>query len=185
MGPRWGGWEECLLPSLSFYLCSRKREEHLLLVGCCSLPLWRPAHIEEGCIFWLAVFLVGRIPFFLVHCPSPLHYNGSPVSESRGGHIHTLIFSFPISALLLGLSGSGPWSLFLKPGHFIFLLFLWLRLWCMDVPRPGVESEWQLKPMPQPRQNQIWATSVTYTTACGRTGSLIHWVRTGTKPTSS
>ena len=31
----------------------------------------------------------------------------------------------------------------------------------------------------------IWATSVTYTTACGHTGSLTHWVRPGIKPASS
>ena len=39
--------------------------------------------------------------------------------------------------------------------------------------------------MPQPLQHWIWATSVTYITACGDTGSLTHWARPGIKPASS
>ena len=40
----------------------------------------------------------------------------------------------------------------------------------MDVPRLGVESKLQL---------------LAYTTPCGNDGSLTHWVRSGTEPTSS
>ena len=39
--------------------------------------------------------------------------------------------------------------------------------------------------MPQPQQRRIWATSVTYTTAHGNTGSTTHWARPGIEPTSS
>ena len=55
----------------------------------------------------------------------------------------------------------------------------------MEVPRLGVKSELQLRPMPQPQQHRIWAASVTYTKAHGNTGSLIHWVRPGIEPASS
>ena len=53
----------------------------------------------------------------------------------------------------------------------------------MDVPRLGVKSA--LQPTPDSQQPQIRATSTTYTTAHGNTGSLIHWVRLGIKPASS
>ena len=36
----------------------------------------------------------------------------------------------------------------------------------------GVESEWHLRPMPQPQQHRTRAASATYTTACGNAGSL-------------
>ena len=38
---------------------------------------------------------------------------------------------------------------------------------------------------PQPQQRQIWASSVTYTTAHGNARSLTHWARPGTEPTTS
>ena len=38
----------------------------------------------------------------------------------------------------------------------------------------GVKSELQLRPVPEPWQQQIQAVSVTYATACGSVGSLIH-----------
>ena len=40
-------------------------------------------------------------------------------------------------------------------------------------------------PIPQPQQCRIQATSVTYTTAHGNAGSLIHWARPGIEPASS
>ena len=52
----------------------------------------------------------------------------------------------------------------------------------MAIPRLGLESELQL---PEPQQHQIWAMSVTYTTAHGNTGSLTHWARAGTEPATS
>jgi len=39
--------------------------------------------------------------------------------------------------------------------------------------------------MPEPEQRRIWATSATYTTAHGNAGSLTHWARAGTQPTTS
>ena len=55
----------------------------------------------------------------------------------------------------------------------------------MEVPGLGVVSEMQLRPTPQPQQNQIWATSAIYTTAHGNAGSLARWARPGIKPASS
>ena len=43
-------------------------------------------------------------------------------------------------------------------------------------------SHW---PTPQPQQCQIWAASLTYTTAHSNVGSLSHWVRPGIEPASS
>ena len=43
----------------------------------------------------------------------------------------------------------------------------------------GTTSHW---PMPQPQQHQIWAVSVTYTTAQGNARSLIHWARARIEP---
>ena len=48
----------------------------------------------------------------------------------------------------------------------------------------GIELELQLLTMPQP-QNQIWATSVIYATACCNSRSLTHWARPGIEPASS
>ena len=45
---------------------------------------------------------------------------------------------------------------------FFFPLILVWHLQHMEVPRLGVESEMQLRPTPQPRQDQIQATSVTW-----------------------
>ena len=55
--------------------------------------------------------------------------------------------------------------------------------WHMEAPRLGVKSELQLPPMPQ--QHQIWATSVTYTTAQWQQEILNHWTRPGIEPVSS
>ena len=41
------------------------------------------------------------------------------------------------------------------------------------------------QPAPQPQQCQIWATSVSYTTAHGNAGSSTHWRRPGIEPMSS
>ena len=49
----------------------------------------------------------------------------------------------------------------------------------MEAPQLGVKSEMQLRPTPQLEKHQIWATSATYATAYGNTGSLTHWVRPG------
>ena len=39
--------------------------------------------------------------------------------------------------------------------------------------------------MPEPQQHEIWAVSVTYTTAHSSARSLTHWVRPGIEPTTS
>ena len=44
----------------------------------------------------------------------------------------------------------------------------------MEVPRLGVQSELQLRPIPQPQQRRTRAATSTYTTAQGNAGSLIH-----------
>ena len=63
-----------------------------------------------------------------------------------------------------------------------FFSFLWQHLWHIEVPGLGVNLELQLQPTPQP---QIQATSMTYAVACSNTGSLTHWARPGSEPTSS
>ena len=49
---------------------------------------------------------------------------------------------------------------------YLFIFFLGLCLWHMDVPGLGVKSELQ------PQQHRIWAVSVTYTIAHGNASSL-------------
>ena len=70
---------------------------------------------------------------------------------------------------------------FMSMFYFSFYSCTWET--CM-FPRPGVESELQMWPTPQPWQYQIWAASMT-TAAYGNTRSLTHWVRPGIEPTSS
>ena len=65
---------------------------------------------------------------------------------------------------------------------FFFFVFLQPHLQHMEVPRLGVEQSCSCQPTPQ---RWIWATFVTYTTACGNDGSLTHWVRPWFEPTSS
>ena len=55
----------------------------------------------------------------------------------------------------------------------------------MEMPRLGLKSELKLGPTQQPWQHEVWATSVTYATACSNPGSLTHWARPGIKPASS
>ena len=56
---------------------------------------------------------------------------------------------------------------------FFFFPFVWLHLQHMAVPWPGVHSELQLGPTPQPQQHRIWATFLIYAAAWGNTGSLM------------
>ena len=69
---------------------------------------------------------------------------------------------------------------------FFVFCFLGLHLGHMEVSRLGVGLELQLPSYPKAKQQrQIWAPFATYTTTCGNSGSLTHWVRPGIKPTSS
>ena len=65
-----------------------------------------------------------------------------------------------------------------------FLFFLEPNPRHVEVPRLGVNWSCSCQPTPQPQQRQIRATYATYTTVCGHTRSLIHWVRPGMEPTS-
>ena len=100
---------------------------------------------------------------FLLHlCPSEhLYLKSSPLT--------LYILQFPIQLPSL-LDGSLCWHLFyciiliklvfynsqiiyflvlfFQPILFYFI-FLWLHLWQMEIPRPGIESELQLQPTPQ------------------------------------
>ena len=71
-------------------------------------------------------------------------------------------------------------QIFIQIYLFIFLLGLHLRY--MEVPSLGVESELQLRPMPQLQQQRAQVTSVTYTEAYSNAGSLTYWARPGIKP---
>ena len=88
-----------------------------------------------------------------------------------------------VSSIILSLS---PGIIILKILGSIFGLhfFLWLLLH-MEVPRPVVKLELQLRTTPQPQQHWIWAASVTNAAACGNARSLTHWARPGIKPTPS
>ena len=107
---------------------------------------------------------------------SPLGYKGwlwanSWVQRSRVGSFSLLIQNL----FLLQYS--------LSPVFFSFYgqtCSIWSS-WARDLIGAAAEAT----AMPQPWRHWIWATSVTYTAACGNTGSLTHWVRSGIKPTSS
>ena len=68
--------------------------------------------------------------------------------------------------------------------RFCFLVFLEPHPWHMEIPRLGVQLELQLPAYTTAiEQCQIQATSATYTTAHGNTGSfLTHRVRPGIEP---
>ena len=66
---------------------------------------------------------------------------------------------------------------------FFIFVFLWQHLRHMEVPMSN--RSYTCRPTPQPQQQRIWTTSVSYITAHGNAGSLIHWVRPGMEPTSS
>ena len=64
---------------------------------------------------------------------------------------------------------------------FVSLLFLEPYLRPMEIPRLGVESNqsYSCQLTPQPQQQEMWASSATYTTAHGNTRSLTNWVKPG------
>ena len=58
--------------------------------------------------------------------------------------------------------------------HFFFFAFLGLHPRHMEVPRLEVKWDGSCQPMPQSQQCRTPATSETYTTVYGNTGSLTH-----------
>ena len=52
----------------------------------------------------------------------------------------------------------------------------------MDFPEPGVELGLQLLACATASANWIWATSVTYETACSNAGYVTHWKKPGMEP---
>ena len=56
----------------------------------------------------------------------------------------------------------------------------------MEIPRLGVKSEsYSCRSTPQPQLHGIWDASAIYPTAHSNAGSLNHWSRPETEPTSS
>ena len=73
-----------------------------------------------------------------------------------------------------------------KIHSFLFLFcFLGPHLQHMEAPRQGSNQSCSRRPMPQPQQHRIQASSVTYTTAQGNAKSLTHWARPRIRPMSS
>ena len=69
--------------------------------------------------------------------------------------------------------------------YFIFLVFRTAPVAYGSSQARGSNQSHSCQPTPQPQQRRIRAASVTYTIAHGNTRSLIHWARSGIKPTSS
>ena len=78
-----------------------------------------------------------------------------------------------------------------SPCGFIYLLFLFIYFFLFRaafMAYGGSQARGQIgagRPIPQPQQHGIQATSVIYTMAHGNAGSLTHWARPGFKPASS
>ena len=96
-------------------------------------------------------------------------------------HSFLLLITSPLYGYITIYLSTCCWTF----GSFFFFFFFMAASATYEVPRQGFESELQLQPTPQPWQHWIWATSVTYATICGNTGSLPHWVRPGIEPASS
>ena len=67
---------------------------------------------------------------------------------------------------------------------FFFFFFPFLGFSCGILKFLGLNPSCSCQPMLQTQQCGIQAASVTYTTACGNTGSLTPWMRPGSKPIS-
>ena len=79
---------------------------------------------------------------------------------------------------------------------FFFFFCLFAISWATSTAYGGSQARGRIRavasslchclwPMPQPQQHQIWATSMTYTTAHSNAGSLTLWMRPGIEPASS
>ena len=67
-------------------------------------------------------------------------------------------------------------------GFFVFCLFRAAPAACAG---SQANQSYSCQPTPQSQKCQIWAASVTYSTAHGNTGSLTQWARPGIEPTTS
>ena len=71
-------------------------------------------------------------------------------------------------------------------GFFFFLSFVFCLFRATPVVCGGSHARGLICwPMPEPQQCQTQATSATYTTGNGNTGSLTYWARPGIEPTTS
>ena len=78
------------------------------------------------------------------------------------------------------------WMCFLKFGFFFFFChFLGRSCSIWRFPGEGSNRNCSRRPMPEPQQHGIGATSVTHTTAHGNAGFPTHWARPGIEPTTS
>ena len=69
---------------------------------------------------------------------------------------------------------------------FVLFCFLELHPWqCGSSQVRGSNQNYSCRPIPQPQQLGIQASSVTYTTAHGNARSPTHWARSGIEPASS
>ena len=68
---------------------------------------------------------------------------------------------------------------------FYLFIFLGPHLWHMEVPKLGTNRSYSCWPTPWPQPCQIWAMSVTYTTAHSNNRSPTHWARPGIEHASS
>ena len=74
----------------------------------------------------------------------------------------------------------------LSPLHcFIYFILFWATPVAYGCSWAGGWIGCSYRPIPQPRQHQIQAASMSYPATCSNTGSLTHWVRQGIEPASS
>ena len=90
-------------------------------------------------------------------------------------HIFMCLLTICMSSLEKSYSASLP-----PP----FSFFLGLHLRGIEFPRLGVKLELQLLAYAT-QQHHIWASSVTYASACSNVRSLTHWAKSRSEPTSS
>ena len=136
----------------------KERDDRECLEGFAQCFIPEPSYLNKERLFL-------REPLVMAVYTAGMHVASSPApllpSLLPGLLLYSFLPFFHPSFLPLSL------SLFLSS----FLSFLRLHLRPMEVAKPGIQLELQLRPMPQPRQHGIQATSVTYSAACGKAQS--------------